>query len=79
MDYPLIVRTSFDIEYRCTGIICIYKKKKNYTRKNKKYRTMTFYNCNVSITSIVLHEIKSSPPKTRVFKLTTPQIGSMNL
>lgn len=33
MDYPLIVRTSFDIEYRCTGIICIYKKKKLYEEK----------------------------------------------
>lgn len=40
MDYPLIVRTSFDIEYRCIVVEYYIKKKKNYTRKNKKYRIL---------------------------------------
>lgn len=57
MDYPLIVRTSFDIEYRCTlyyiccivvSLYYIYKKKKKITRgKIKKYTNDTFYNRNV--------------------------------
>lgn len=34
MDYPLIVRTSFDIEYRCI-VVEYYIKKKRIIRKIK--------------------------------------------
>lgn len=33
MDYPLIVRTSFDIEYRCIVVEYYIKKKELYEEK----------------------------------------------